>query len=187
MSRCCLGRLRETGSDLTLHLGGWWLWCVSCQELHLWRELLGLSWTSHATRRTPRARHFGDEKRLSELSLPFRTPPWTVLYVHLLNWTDRTAYWKLALFDCWVSWGHTFISNILDATLSCPEHVCAGEPPLEVHCGHAARVGTAVAPACWHVVRTRTYTHQSLSDTAFLRLTSIFYFILWPFLCKIVL
>lgn len=43
-----------------------------------------------------------------------------------------------------------------DVTLSCSEHICAGEPPLEIDCGHAARVGAAVTPACRHVVRTHT-------------------------------
>lgn len=42
---------------------------------------------------------------------------------------------------------------------SCAEHLRAGEPPLEVHCGHAARVGAAVAPACRHVVSARTHRH----------------------------
>ena len=39
------------------------------------------------------------------------------------------------------------------------EHVSAGESPLEVDGGHAARVRTAVSPACWHVVRIHTHTH----------------------------
>lgn len=34
-----------------------------------------------------------------------------------------------------------------DRSSSCAEHLCAGESPLEVHCGHVARVRTAVPPA----------------------------------------
>lgn len=45
-----------------------------------------------------------------------------------------------------------------DVTLSCSEHICAGEPPLEIDGGHAARVRAAVTPACRHVVRTHTNT-----------------------------
>lgn len=44
--------------------------------------------------------------------------------------------------------------------LSCLEHICAGESPLEIYCGHAARVGTAVPPACWHVVRTHKHEYS---------------------------
>lgn len=40
------------------------------------------------------------------------------------------------------------------------EHVCAGESPLEIHRGHAARVRTAVPHAGWHLVRTLTQTHN---------------------------
>lgn len=44
--------------------------------------------------------------------------------------------------------------------VECSEHICAGEPPLEVDCGHAARVRAAVTPACRHVVRTHTNTSR---------------------------
>lgn len=49
------------------------------------------------------------------------------------------------------------------------EHLCAGEPPLEVHRGHAERVGAAVAPACRHVVSARTHkqTHILLTIILF--------------------
>lgn len=39
-------------------------------------------------------------------------------------------------------------STLTFGALWCVEHVCAGEPSLEVHCGHAARVWTAVPPVC---------------------------------------
>lgn len=52
--------------------------------------------------------------------------------VDFMSCADVVAPWPFG--TVWLLW--------------CLEHVCAGEPPLEVHCGHAARVGTAVAPAC---------------------------------------
>lgn len=59
-------------------------------------------------------------------------------------------------------WFHSYPWNV---ALWCLEHVCAGEPSLEVHCGHAARVWTAGPSACRHVVRGHTF--QNPSETVF--------------------